>query len=135
MRAVRDVSGMMVDVSARSRERARDLLIRAAEQLMAERGIEGADLKDIQRAAGQRNRSAVNYYFKDRFPTRSGHRDAALNRPRVDVRWTAHADPARGLVTKAGAKQAGATCGVRARPRWCSDLDPVVLDTSGRCFL
>jgi len=57
---------MMVDVSESSRERTRDRLIRAAEQLMAERGIEAVDLKDIQRAAGQRNRSAVNYYFKDR---------------------------------------------------------------------
>jgi AcrR family transcriptional regulator len=57
---------MMSDVSERSRERTRDLLIRAAEQLMAERGIEAVDLRDIQLAAGQRNRSAVNYYFKDR---------------------------------------------------------------------
>src|SRR5262249_2452188 len=66
MRPVRHVSGMMVDVSESSRERTRDRLIRAAEQLMAERGIEAVDLKDIQRAAGQRNRSAVNYYFTDR---------------------------------------------------------------------
>jgi AcrR family transcriptional regulator len=41
-------------------------LIRAAERLMAERGVEAVDLKDIQAAAGQRNRSAVNYYFGDR---------------------------------------------------------------------
>jgi AcrR family transcriptional regulator len=57
---------MMIHVSETSREHTRNLLIRAAEQLMAERGVEAVDLKDIQRAAGQRNRSAVNYYFQDR---------------------------------------------------------------------
>lgn len=47
-------------------EATRAALIRAAEQLMALHGVEGVDLKDIQLAAGQRNRSAVNYHFKDR---------------------------------------------------------------------
>jgi AcrR family transcriptional regulator len=49
-----------------SSDTTRDRLIRAAERLMAEHGIEAVDLRDIQAAAGQRNRSAVNYYFKDR---------------------------------------------------------------------
>ena len=44
----------------------RERIIRAAERLMAERGIEGVDLKEIQIAAGQRNRSAINYHFGDR---------------------------------------------------------------------
>ena len=47
-------------------EATRSALIRAAEQLMARQGIDGVDLKDIQLAAGQRNRSAINYHFKDR---------------------------------------------------------------------
>jgi AcrR family transcriptional regulator len=41
-------------------------LIRVAEQLMAEHGIEGVELTEIQRLAGQRNRSAIAYHFVDR---------------------------------------------------------------------
>lgn len=44
----------------------RQALIAAAERLMAEHGIDGVDLKDIQAAAGQRNRSAIAYHFGDR---------------------------------------------------------------------
>jgi AcrR family transcriptional regulator len=47
-------------------EATRDALIRAGEQLMAARGIDAADLTDIQAAAGQKNRSAVAYHFGDR---------------------------------------------------------------------
>ncbi|SNQ46570.1 putative Regulatory protein, TetR [Frankia canadensis] len=38
-------------------------LLRAAERLFAERGIEAVSLRDIHQAAGQRNTSAVNYHF------------------------------------------------------------------------
>jgi AcrR family transcriptional regulator len=41
-------------------------MIRVAERLMAEHGVEAVDLKEIQLRAGQRNRSAVNYHFGDR---------------------------------------------------------------------
>jgi AcrR family transcriptional regulator len=41
-------------------------LMRAATLLMAEHGIEGVEFKDIQQAAGTRNRSAVQYYFGSR---------------------------------------------------------------------
>jgi len=41
-------------------------LIRAAEHLMAEHGIEAAQLQDINRLAGQRNKAAVHYHFGDR---------------------------------------------------------------------
>jgi AcrR family transcriptional regulator len=44
----------------------RDSLLRAAERLMAQRGAYAVDLKDIREAAGQRNRSAIHYYFGDR---------------------------------------------------------------------
>jgi AcrR family transcriptional regulator len=44
----------------------RDALIRAAEQLMAAHGIEGVELREINRLAGQRNSSAVHYHFTDR---------------------------------------------------------------------
>lgn len=47
-------------------DRTRDKLIAAAERLMAERGIDGVDLMEIQAAAGQHNRSAVAYHFGDR---------------------------------------------------------------------
>jgi AcrR family transcriptional regulator len=45
--------------------RSKDALLDAAEQLIAERGFE-VPLRDIARAAGQRNNSAVNYHFRSR---------------------------------------------------------------------
>lgn len=43
-----------------------DKIIRAAEVLMAERGIDNVTFAEITKAAGQRNNSAVPYYFGDR---------------------------------------------------------------------
>lgn len=51
---------------ARSSEPAREQIVAAAEQLFAERGIEGPTLREIGAAAGQRNNSAVQYHFGDR---------------------------------------------------------------------
>lgn len=45
--------------------RSREELLDAAERLIAERGSE-VPLRDIAVAAGQRNNSAVNYYFRTR---------------------------------------------------------------------
>lgn len=46
-------------------EQARIAILDAAEQLIAERGLQ-VPLRDIALAAGQRNNSAVNYYFRNR---------------------------------------------------------------------
>ena len=45
---------------------ARDKLVDAARDLFAERSIEGASLREITRAAGQANTSALQYHFGDR---------------------------------------------------------------------
>ncbi|CAN5906454.1 TetR/AcrR family transcriptional regulator [soil metagenome] len=45
---------------------ARDQLISAAEELFAERGIDGVSLREITAAAGARNASALNYHFGGR---------------------------------------------------------------------
>lgn len=45
---------------------ARSALIEAAEQLFAQRGIEGVSLRDVSAAAGQRNHNAAQYHFGDR---------------------------------------------------------------------
>ncbi|AQT78025.1 hypothetical protein B1R94_00395 [Mycolicibacterium litorale] len=50
-----------MDRGARSREE----LLDAAERLIAEHGFE-VPLREIAKAAGQRNNSAVNYYFRSR---------------------------------------------------------------------
>jgi AcrR family transcriptional regulator len=42
-------------------------LIRAAEELLAERGIEGVSLREINAAAGMRNATALQYHFQDRY--------------------------------------------------------------------
>ncbi len=43
--------------------RTRDSLIRAAEQLFADQGVDGVSINTITRAAGQANRNAVQYHF------------------------------------------------------------------------
>jgi AcrR family transcriptional regulator len=45
---------------------AHDKIVDAARDLFAERGIEGASLREITRAAGQANTSALQYHFGDR---------------------------------------------------------------------
>ena len=40
-------------------------LMRAAEQLVAERGVENISIKEIVAAAGQKNESALQYHFKN----------------------------------------------------------------------
>lgn len=46
--------------------RTQALLISTAERLFAERGIEGVSLSEINRVAGQRNKSALHYHFGSR---------------------------------------------------------------------
>ncbi len=41
-------------------------MLRAAERLFAERGVDGASLREIAAAAGQRNHSAALYHFGDK---------------------------------------------------------------------
>lgn len=48
-------------------ESTRRLLVAAAEQLFAERGIEGVSLREINAAAGMRNATALQYHFHDRY--------------------------------------------------------------------
>lgn len=50
----------------RDAEDTRAQLIRAAERLFAERGIATVSLREINRAAGQRNATALQYHFEDR---------------------------------------------------------------------
>jgi len=77
---------MMAAVPSAAGERTRGALIRAAEKLMARRGIEAVDLKDIQAAASQKNRSAVNYHFKDRV----GLVAAIVDKHRVPINAARH---------------------------------------------
>lgn len=44
----------------------RDEMIDAAERLVAEHGIAAMTLREVQKAAGQRNKSAAHYHFGDR---------------------------------------------------------------------
>jgi AcrR family transcriptional regulator len=44
----------------------RDRILDAAEQLMAERGVDAVSLREINSAADQRNASGVQYYFHNR---------------------------------------------------------------------
>ncbi len=44
----------------------RAVLVRTAERLFAERGIAAVSLREIGERAGQRNKTAVHYYFGDR---------------------------------------------------------------------
>ncbi|WP_328334893.1 MULTISPECIES: helix-turn-helix domain-containing protein [unclassified Streptomyces] len=44
----------------------RELLLRAAEQLFAERGIDGTRIREVTERAGQANSSALHYHFGSR---------------------------------------------------------------------
>ncbi|MEU5916511.1 TetR family transcriptional regulator [Streptomyces sp. NPDC047141] len=52
----------------------REKLIRAAEELFAAQGVDGAQLRDVVALAGQANPSAVQYHFG----SRAGLRDAVM---------------------------------------------------------
>ncbi|MCG8591911.1 MAG: TetR/AcrR family transcriptional regulator [Proteobacteria bacterium] len=50
----------------RNAETTRRELVAAAEKLFSERGIDSVSLREINRAAGQRNATALQYHFTDR---------------------------------------------------------------------
>jgi AcrR family transcriptional regulator len=50
----------------RNADETRAQLIRAAERLFAERGVEAVSLREINREADQRNTTALQYHFEDR---------------------------------------------------------------------
>jgi AcrR family transcriptional regulator len=56
----------MEDRVPRDSEETRARLIRAGERLFAEHGIEVVSLREITRAAGQRNATALQYHFRNR---------------------------------------------------------------------
>lgn len=56
----------MVGMARTSGPETRDKLIRAAEELFAAQGVDGAQLRDIVALAGQSNPSAVQYHFGSR---------------------------------------------------------------------
>lgn len=64
----------------------RDKLVLAAERLFAERGIDNVSLREINRAAGQRNVAALHYHFGNREALLEAifeRRMAGINRCRV----------------------------------------------------
>jgi AcrR family transcriptional regulator len=64
----------------------RDKLVLAAERLFAERGIDNVSLREINRAAGQRNVAALHYHFGTREALLEAifeRRMAGINRRRV----------------------------------------------------
>ncbi|HEY8525686.1 MAG TPA: helix-turn-helix domain-containing protein [Acidimicrobiales bacterium] len=65
----------------------RDEILRAAERLLAQRGIDGVSLREINRAAGQGNTNAVTYHFGDRL----GLVRAVLEKHRADTEPRRHA--------------------------------------------
>jgi AcrR family transcriptional regulator len=62
-------------------------IITAAERLFAARGVDAVSLREINREAGQRNTSALQYHFG----TRSGLLHAILAKHRPDVEARRHA--------------------------------------------
>jgi AcrR family transcriptional regulator len=73
--------------SAAVKTGAREQIIRTAEELFATRGIEGVSLREINRVAGQRNASALQYHFHDR----NGLVQAVIAKHRADTEPRRHA--------------------------------------------
>ena len=65
----------------------RDAIISSAERLFATRGIDGVSLREINRDAGARNASALQYHFGDR----AGLLRAVLAKHRADTEPRRHA--------------------------------------------
>lgn len=82
----------------------RQRLVKAAEQLFAERGVEGVSLREITATAGVRNSTALQYHFGDRAGLLRAvlarhHGDVEADRhARLDAWEAAGADDLRGLV-------------------------------------
>ncbi len=57
------------------------MVVDSARDLFADRGIEGASLREIARVAGQANTSALQYHFGDR----ESLLDAVLKKHQVQV--------------------------------------------------
>lgn len=70
----------------RSPEPTREALIAVAERLFAERGVDAVTVRDVVKAAGQRNSSAVQYHFDNK----AGLLQAILDphQARLDARRT-----------------------------------------------
>jgi AcrR family transcriptional regulator len=64
-----------------------DRLISAAEELFASHGIDGVSLREINRVAGAKNASALQYHFRDR----DGLLGALIAKHRRDVEARRHA--------------------------------------------
>src|ERR687892_231101 len=72
-------------------------LIAAAESLFATHGIDGVSLREINRAAGARNASALQYHFGDRGPAYLQIMADLMNRPRPVIDAAALDDPASSI--------------------------------------
>lgn len=81
---------MPVDATA-----TREALLAAGERLFAERGIHGASIRDIVRAAGQANDSAVHYHFgsRDGLIVAICERHIAAMEPARAARLAEHPEP------------------------------------------
>jgi AcrR family transcriptional regulator len=77
----------MTSTAGGSSSRTREQIVRAAERLLAERGIDGVSLREINRAANQGNTNAVRYHFGDR----DGLVQAILDKHRRDSEPRRHA--------------------------------------------
>jgi AcrR family transcriptional regulator len=103
----------------------RERLLVAAEQLLAEKGVEGVSLREITRASGARNAVALQYHFDDR----AGLVQAILDKhlPEVDARRHALLDE----IETAGEPDARAMAGALVRPLATKLAD----DQGGPAFL
>jgi AcrR family transcriptional regulator len=105
-RGTRHTLAAMATGKNASGEATRELLIRTAERLFAQRGIGAVSLREIGKAAGQRNNAAIHYHFGDidglvaaifafRSPSVAERRLAIL----ADIDLHGRADDVRSLAT------------------------------------
>ena len=93
----------------------RERIVAAAERLFAERGLDGVSLVEVGRAAGQRNRSAVQYHFGDK----QGLVHAILDKhtPGIEARRKRNGEVTQPVQSQAGRKNHRAAV-LNGRPWW-----------------
>lgn len=110
----------------------RDKLLDAARSLFAEQGIEAVSMREVGRAAGQRNTNAVQYHFGDRrallLAVLEPHHDLVAARRNALLDGMEHDDPSLRSLAEALVRPSAAMLGEPGGPEYLRIVSELVRD-------